>query len=93
MDVPPPNDEVLRFWLGPLDARGRVDDAHRGRWFAKDDALDAEIRARFAALHDEVLRGAHDGALQVPRGRLAILIVLDQLSRNMFRGTPRAFSF
>jgi uncharacterized protein (DUF924 family) len=74
-------DEVLAFWF-----------AHSSRWFAKDEAFDAEIRQRFLALHDEVERGEHEDWRSTPRGALAYVIVLDQFSRNMFRGTPRSFA-
>ena len=90
--LPPPLAELLAFWLGDVGDDGRVDEAHRLAWFRKSDAFDAEVRARFAALHDDVARGVYDDALAAPRGRLALLIVLDQLPRNMFRGSPRSFA-
>ncbi len=83
---------VIDFWFGPLDAHGRADQAQARRWFMKDEAFDQEIRLRFAALHDEVARGHHDDWLATPSGRLAYLIVLDQFSRNMFRGSARMFA-
>jgi len=62
------------------------------RWFAVDQALDAEIRYRF----DAVWKDARDGKLaeweEMPDGALALVILLDQFPRNMFRGTAKAFS-
>lgn len=84
-------DALLSFWFGPLDAAGRADDAHRERWFRKDPGFDAALRERFGALHAEVAAGAHERWLATPRGRLAHVIALDQLSRNLHRDTPRAF--
>jgi uncharacterized protein (DUF924 family) len=84
-------DEVLQFWLG-APARDHESFMHKiRRWFGVDKALDAEIRAQFG---DDVQR-ARDGALdawaQTPRGRLALIILLDQFTRNLYRGTPRVY--
>jgi len=74
--------EVLHFWFDELEA---------AQWFAKSDAIDAQIRARFLALHRRVVAG--DGSVAMThRPLLAAVIVLDQLSRNLFRGTPSAFA-
>jgi uncharacterized protein (DUF924 family) len=74
--------EVLHFWfdeLAPAD------------WFAKNDAIDARIRDRFLTLHERL--AADDGlGVSAPRTTLAAVIVLDQFSRNSFRGSPRAFA-
>ena len=74
--------DVLTFWFSEL-----TDDD----WFRKDDAIDAAIRQRFLPLHERLLAGgvAEDGT---PRLMLAAIIVFDQFSRNMFRGTARAFA-
>jgi uncharacterized protein (DUF924 family) len=85
-------DEVLAFWFGDLDERGRADEAHTRRWYMKDATFDAEIARRFGALHGAVARGERDDWLATPRGRLAAVIVLDQFSRNMFRGSKEAFA-
>ncbi len=76
-------DDVLRFWFQELKPE---------QWFKKDDDVDAAIAARFAAAH-AVVDGAEIAALMsnVDTARAAIL-VLDQFSRNMFRGTARAFA-
>jgi uncharacterized protein (DUF924 family) len=74
--------EVLHFWFDELD---------EARWFANSDAIDAQIRARFLALHRQVV--AEPGSVPMaPRPLLAAVVVLDQFSRNMFRGTPTAFA-
>src|SRR5262245_30247300 len=83
---------ILSFWLGELDADGRADKAHVARWFKKDEAFDKEIRDRFADTRARALAGGCDAWLATPRGRLAFIILLDQLSRNMYRGTPEMFS-
>jgi uncharacterized protein (DUF924 family) len=87
MDSP----QVLAFWFGTLDAQGLADAAHVERWWRKDPQLDAEIRSRFQADWEELTR-APAAPPADPRELLAQVIVLDQFSRNMFRGDPRSFS-
>ncbi len=77
-----PAADILAFWR----------EAGRQRWYAKDDAFDADIRARFGALHAEASAGALDGWASSPEGALALVIVLDQFSRNLFRGEAGAFA-
>jgi uncharacterized protein (DUF924 family) len=83
---------ILSFWFGTLDARGQATPEVMARWFRPDDAFDQEIRDRFGAEHAAVLGGRRDAWLTSPRGRLAYVLVLDQFTRNMFRGTAAAFS-
>ena len=81
---------VLDFWFG---APGSAEHGSARRvWFAKDDAFDAEICTRFGALIERALRGEIEGWAGAARPALAQVIVLDQLTRNAFRGTPRAFA-
>jgi uncharacterized protein (DUF924 family) len=76
-------DDVLKFWLDEVGPKG---------WFAASDELDNDIRRRF----DDTLAGVADGRfsfwLTYPSGALAYIIVADQFSRNMYRGTARAFA-
>src|SRR5262249_14879036 len=58
-----------------------------------DAAFDDLLRRRFAALHEAIADGDHDGWLDRPRGRLAYVIILDQFSRNMFRDSPRMYAY
>ncbi len=85
-------EDVLAFWLGALDEQGRADEEHQKRWWTKDAAFDQEIRDRFSAAHGELMAGGHREWLDTARGRLAAIVVLDQFSRNMFRGTPASFA-
>lgn len=84
--------EVLRFWLGahPLDdaAMARV----QAQWFKKDEAFDEALRERFGATIAQARDGALDRWAQDAEGRLALLIVLDQFTRNVFRDTPDSFA-
>ena len=81
---------VLDFWFG---APGSAEyGSARQVWFAKDDAFDAEVRARFGALIERALRGELEPWSSTARAALAQVLVLDQFTRNAFRGTPRAFA-
>jgi uncharacterized protein (DUF924 family) len=73
---------ILEYWRG----------IGSERWFRKDPALDAEIRERFLALHGEAAGGIHDGWIAHADSALALVILLDQFPRNMFRGSPAAFA-
>jgi uncharacterized protein (DUF924 family) len=74
--------DVVSFWA----------EAGPKRWFAKDDAFDAAIRERFLALHERAAAGELAGWEATSEGSLALLILLDQFPRNMFRSSPRAFA-
>ena len=73
---------VLHFWFGE----------HPKDWFVKNTAFDAEIRKRFLALHEQAAAGRLEHWAEGPRGCLALIILLDQFPRNMFRGEARAFA-
>jgi uncharacterized protein (DUF924 family) len=82
---------VLQFWFGDVDALGRSDVMHSRRWFMKDEAFDREIADKFGQTYADVRGGLRENWLDDPRGRVAYVVVLDQFSRNMFRGTARMF--
>lgn len=74
--------DILTFWR----------DAGEERWWIKDDAFDQDIRARFMSLWQDAADGKLDHWTQTDDGTLALVIVLDQFPRNMFRNDARAFS-
>jgi uncharacterized protein (DUF924 family) len=82
-------EDVLVFWLGLPDAAPL---ANATKWYTKDPAFDREIAERFGATLEAAARGGLDGWKETRRGRLALVIVLDQFSRNVYRNTPRAFA-
>lgn len=85
-----PVDEILEFWFGPEPERAQ---ALRGTaWFKPDPAFDAELRRRFGALHERAAAGDLEHWREEPRACLALILALDQLPRNIFRGGARAFA-
>ena len=75
-------EDILRFWLHEIGPK---------RWYETDDAIDAKIRNRFEKMWRRAGDGDCDYWLLTPKGALALMIVLDQFPRNMFRGTAAAY--
>ena len=86
-DQPTPA-EVLLFWFGGPLGQGK---RHK-HWFEKDAALDGAIRERFLAVYEKAAAGELAHWKERPAECLALIVVLDQFPRNMFRGTARAFA-
>jgi uncharacterized protein (DUF924 family) len=79
----PTTDAVLRFWFEEIDPAA---------WWRVDAEFDRRLGARFGALHAAARHCELSAWRDTPAGRLAEVIVLDQFSRNLFRGTPAAFA-
>jgi len=75
--------EILKFWFEEIDP---------AKWWAKDDVFDQSIRGRFSEFHARATRCELFEWRAEAKGRLAEIIVLDQFSRNLFRGSPQAFA-
>ena len=84
------SDEVLDFWFGREGDPGYG--GFREEWFTKNPEFDAEVRARFEDLYEEAAAGKLDGWSEDARSCLALVILLDQFPRNMFRGDPRSYA-
>lgn len=76
------SEDIIAFWR----------EAGPEKWFKKDEAFDAEIADRFSALHGAAAQGAHDAWAESGAGALALILVLDQFSRNLHRGSALAFA-
>jgi uncharacterized protein (DUF924 family) len=85
-------EEILDFWFGDLDELGCSSPEHRKRWWTKSDAFDQVIRSQFLSDYEAIVAGDREAWRSTARGALAFIIVLDQFSRNMFRGTPKMFA-
>ncbi|OJW69144.1 MAG: hypothetical protein BGO68_03535 [Candidatus Amoebophilus sp. 36-38] len=75
--------EILDFWFS---------NENKERWFGKDEKFDNLIRERFLTLYEQAAQGMLDNWKQTPAGILALIILLDQFSRNMFRGDRRSYA-
>lgn len=76
----------------PVDVLGFWRNAGPKRWFEKSDAFDAAIRLKFEPVHHAAARGEHDDWIGSADGALALLILLDQFPRNLYRGSAHAFA-
>jgi uncharacterized protein (DUF924 family) len=74
--------DILGFWTN----------AGPDRWYEKDPRFDEAIRLKFEATHHAAARGEYDGWAQTAEGALALLILLDQFPRNLYRGSAHAFA-
>lgn len=81
MSLPGPAD-VVAFWRA----------AGPDKWFAKSDSFDAEIAARFEPAHHAAARLELEGWADSAEGSLALLLLLDQFPRNIWRGSAHAFA-
>ncbi len=81
-DADPRTAEIVAFWR----------EAGPPKWFLKDDGFDASIRQLFGPLHAQAAAGGKDDWAETPDGALALLLLLDQFSRNLYRGSPQAFA-
>lgn len=75
-------EDILNFWFYEVG---------RDKWFTEDRVLDGTIRDRFLTLHEQAAAGALKAWEDTPEGMLALMLLLDQFPRRMFRGTSRAF--
>lgn len=90
--LPPAAAQVLHFWLGD-DPLTDWPQPHRGDlWFKGGAEVDANIRAQFGPLVEEAMAGGLADWEATPLARLALILLLDQFSRNVYRGQARAFA-
>jgi uncharacterized protein (DUF924 family) len=84
-------DAILAFWFKEHELSAPQIDRRMDIWFGEDAAFDHEIRQHFATDVEEASEGKLDHWADDPRGRLALILLLDQFRRNMYRGTAQAF--
>ncbi len=72
--------DVLGFWF-----------THKENWWKRSSAFDDDIRKRFEPLRTAIMNGEHEAWRETPKGALAYVLVLDQFSRNMYRGDRRSY--
>jgi len=82
--------DVLDFWFGAPDSAELG--ADRAIWFQSDPKFDQEVRDRFGEAHQLASEGKLDDLMQTQKGALALIIILDQFSRNIYRNQGQAFA-
>ena len=80
---------VLDFWFG--EENSPEYGVKQKKWFRSDAEFDTLVTSTFGADYDAAMAGKYDSLAETTRGSLALVILLDQFPRNMFRGTARAF--
>jgi len=82
---------ILEFWFGQLDPSGHVSEEFSKRWWKKSDSFDKEISTRFKTLLEEAAQGKLNQWAESAPGCLALIILLDQFSRNIYRNSEKSF--
>src|SRR5215472_15879830 len=90
MKLPDRARALLDFWFGPLGDPDR--DKHREIWFKSTEEFDTALRRKFLADYEAAAAGELDSWETSPEGALALVLLLDQVPRNIFRRTPRAYA-
>ena len=83
---------VHQFWFGPLDEAGFAAPEHQRLWFSASPGTDATLADRFGTLVRRGLAGELESWEQSDAGLIALVLLLDQFTRNIYRGTPDAFA-
>lgn len=91
-DATPTIDAIIDFWFRDADT-GRLDLPQTKRWFMSGEKLDAPIRERFGAWIEAAASGRLDHWQKTPTGTLALILLLDQFPRHVWRRQPQAFAF
>ncbi|MBW4517744.1 MAG: DUF924 domain-containing protein [Timaviella obliquedivisa GSE-PSE-MK23-08B] len=85
-------EEVLQFWFSDPQSEEAQYSRRRKVWFSKNPEIDQTIHRRFLMTYEQAASGELDGWQATPAGCLALILLLDQFPRNLFRGQPQAFA-
>ncbi|MEM1111451.1 MAG: DUF924 family protein [Pseudomonadota bacterium] len=85
-------DAVHDFWFGPLDTSGMAAPQQHALWFTKSEKTDLHCAENFGGLVRRALAGELAHWRESPRGRVALVLLLDQFTRNIYRGSAEAFA-
>ena len=83
--------EVLEFWFADRDLSEPTLDSRMTRWFNSDEQFDTELADRFTSLAELALTGELDDWAEQPLGRLALILLLEQFPRRIYKDSPAAF--
>ncbi|NJK40260.1 MAG: DUF924 domain-containing protein [Acaryochloridaceae cyanobacterium SU_2_1] len=84
---------ICEFWFGTSADDAEVGEQHASLWWSKKPEVDAQIKARFGSYLPKVLGGELAAWQQSALGHLALILLVDQFPRNIFRGTAQSFAF
>jgi uncharacterized protein (DUF924 family) len=90
LTIPERARQLIDFWFAPEGDPGR--ERRRQIWFKSTAEFDAALRERFFADHERAAAGALAAWEAMPESALALLLLLDQVPRNIFRGSPRVYA-
>ena len=85
-------ENILEYWFGGFPDAYSADPTRFKMWFEEGHKYDQEIFIRFGAVYQRAVEGELEHWLEMPRGRLAVILLLDQFSRHIHRGYPEAFA-
>ena len=85
--------KVLEFWFGDIGEDGQVKPEIIKQWFKKDEEFDSLVKKKFADYLDTAYMGAFDRWISEPLGSVALIVMLDQFPRNIYRGHAKSFHF
>ncbi|MGE0115194.1 MAG: DUF924 family protein [Steroidobacteraceae bacterium] len=91
--MPQPFTAILDFWFGDDANDAVVAQKQAALWWSKNEAADAEIKQRFETTVQAAAMGSLTVWSETPLGRLVLILLTDQVPRNIYRDTPRAFAF
>jgi len=86
------NLQILDFWFGNHETDVEIIKEKSPLWWSKNEAIDQDIKTRFGHDLERVIAGDYGQWADTPTGRLALIILTDQFSRNIFRNTAQAFA-
>ncbi|MDQ7968832.1 MAG: DUF924 family protein [Oxalicibacterium faecigallinarum] len=87
------SESILTFWFGTSHDDATTAKAQASLWWSKNEHTDQEIHRRFESSTEAMGRGELDHWAESPRGLLAMVLLVDQFPRNMYRNLPEAFAF
>lgn len=91
--VPARAQEILDFWFGPLSGPNDVSSSRAPMWFSENPEFDRQIRNRYEDDIRQALSGKLDDWRSTPQGRLALILLLDQFPRHIYRNLPKSLAF
>lgn len=84
--------EIHHHWFGFLKAPGHFPKEKMSLWFVQNDEVDRKIRNHYQAVLEQAAKGELEEWKKTPRGYLSLILLLDQFSRHIYRGTPEAYA-